>query len=265
ADSRTFDPPRITRSMAGEISDPGPANEPGFFESLGNVLSDFAALLQTRLELATTEFEEEAERLKQTLLLGAISLFFLAIGVILLTLFIVVLFWDTHRLAALGAVTVFYIVIGIVVGLAAKNKMARMPKFLSATLAEFDRIARGCRSHEQTRAVGAQTRDADHPLRRSARASRRELRAARELAQVGEPREGISAADQGAPGRTDRTGGDDYRWSGKIPSDRQSAIAGLVYFPRRSYEPASLSARPARRPPPALLFSGPAAQQPSPP
>jgi uncharacterized membrane protein YqjE len=125
--------------MAGEISGPGPAGEPGFFESLGNVLSDFAALLQTRLELATTEFEEEAERLKQTLLLGAISLFFLAVGVILLTLFIVVLFWDTHRLAALGAVTVFYIVIGAAVGLAAKSKMAGIPKFLSATMAEFDK------------------------------------------------------------------------------------------------------------------------------
>jgi uncharacterized membrane protein YqjE len=123
--------------MAGEISDPGPATEPGFFEALRNLLSDFAALLQTRLELATTEFEEEAERLKQTLLLGAISLFFLAVGVILLTLFIVVLFWDTHRLAALGAVTAFYILIGVAVGVAAKNKMAAMPRFLSATMSEF--------------------------------------------------------------------------------------------------------------------------------
>jgi len=125
--------------MPGEISDPGPAGEPGFFESLRNLLSDFAALLQTRLELATTEFEEEAERLKQTLVLGAISLFFLAVGVIFLTLFIVVLFWDTHRLAALGAVTAFYILIGVVVGLAAKSKIAAMPKFLSATMAEFDK------------------------------------------------------------------------------------------------------------------------------
>jgi len=123
--------------MPGEISDPNPANEPGFFEALRNLFSDFAALLQTRLELATTEFEEEAERLKQTLLLGAISLFFLAVGVILLTLFIVVLFWDTHRLAALGAVTTLYLLIGIAVGFAAKNKMSAMPRFLSTTMSEF--------------------------------------------------------------------------------------------------------------------------------
>lgn len=123
--------------MAGEISDRGPASEPGFFEALRNVLSDFAALLQTRFELATTEFEEETERLKQTVLLGAISLFFLAVGVILLTLFIVVYFWDTHRLLALGGVTVLYLLVGALVGLTAKKKLSAMPKFLSATMSEF--------------------------------------------------------------------------------------------------------------------------------
>ncbi|HTM10220.1 MAG TPA: phage holin family protein [Verrucomicrobiae bacterium] len=123
--------------MAGEISDRGPAGEPGFFEALRNVLSDFASLLQTRLELATTEFEEETERLKQTVLLGAISLFFLAVGVILLTLFVVVYFWDTHRLLALGGVTALYLLIGAWVGLRAKKKMSAMPKFLSATMSEF--------------------------------------------------------------------------------------------------------------------------------
>jgi uncharacterized membrane protein YqjE len=123
--------------MAGEISDRSPAGEPGFFEALRNVLSDFASLLQTRLELATTEFEEETERLKQTVLLGAISLFFLAVGVILLTLFVVVYFWDTHRLLALGGVTALYLLVGAWVGLKAKKKMSAMPKFLSATMSEF--------------------------------------------------------------------------------------------------------------------------------
>jgi uncharacterized membrane protein YqjE len=123
--------------MGGQISDRGPAGEPGFFEALRNVLADFAALLQTRLELAATELEEETERLKQTVLLGAIALFFLAVGVILLTLFIVVYFWDTHRLLALGGVTVLYLIIGVAVALTAKKKMAGTPKFLSATMSEF--------------------------------------------------------------------------------------------------------------------------------
>jgi|SRR5690349_3480341 len=125
--------------MPGEITGPGATGEPGFFEALKNVLGDFAALLQTRLELATTELEEETERLKQSVLLGAIALFFLAVGVILLTLFIVVLFWDTHRLLALGGATALYLIIGIVVGLTAKKKMAEVPKFLSATMTEFEK------------------------------------------------------------------------------------------------------------------------------
>jgi len=125
--------------MPGEITGPGAGGEPGFFEALKNVLGDFAALLQTRLELATTELEEETERLKQSVLLGAIALFFLGVGVILLTLFVVVIFWDTHRLLALGVVTMLYLTIGLVVGLTAKKKMSTTPKFLSVTMAEFEK------------------------------------------------------------------------------------------------------------------------------
>ncbi len=123
--------------MGDQISQPGAAGEPGFFDSLRAVVDDFTALLHTRLELASTEFEEQMELLKRTLLLGAISLFCTALGVILLTFFIVVVFWDTHRLLALGGLTVFYLAAAVIVGRAAKNKAAGIPKFLSVTIAEF--------------------------------------------------------------------------------------------------------------------------------
>ena len=123
--------------MDDEIGQPGAGGEPGFFDSLRAVINDFTALLHTRLELASTEFEEEMERLKQTLLLGAISLVSIALGMVLLTFFIVVVFWDTHRLLVLGGLAAFYMAVGVIAALVAKNKAAAIPKFLSVTIAEF--------------------------------------------------------------------------------------------------------------------------------
>ena len=123
--------------MADELSETGADREPGFFDSLKAVITDFAALLHTRLELASTELEEELERLKQMLLLAAVSLFCFSVGVILLTIFVVVLFWDTHRLLALGGLAAFYLIAGLIVALVMRNKAAALPKFLSATTSEF--------------------------------------------------------------------------------------------------------------------------------
>lgn len=123
--------------MADPLSESGGGNEPGFFESFRAVLNDFAALLHTRLELVQTEFEEEAERLKSVALLAAAALFLTGVGVILLTLLIVVIFWDTHRLLALGGLAVFYLAAAAIVGLVIRNKLRSHPKFLSATISEF--------------------------------------------------------------------------------------------------------------------------------
>ena len=123
--------------MADELSETGADREPGFFDSLKAVITDFAALLHTRLELASTEFEEELERLKQMLLLAGIALFCFSVGVILSTIFVVVVFWDTHRLIALGGLAAFYLIAGLVVALVMRGKAAALPKFLSATISEF--------------------------------------------------------------------------------------------------------------------------------
>jgi uncharacterized membrane protein YqjE len=123
--------------MADELSETGADREPGFFASLKAVMTDFAALLHTRLELASTEFEEEMERFKRMLLLAAISLFCFSVGVILLTIFVIVLFWDTHRLLAVGGLAALYLLAGLIVALVMRSKAAALPKFLSATISEF--------------------------------------------------------------------------------------------------------------------------------
>jgi uncharacterized membrane protein YqjE len=134
--------------MADDLSETRADREPGFFDSLKAVMSDFAALLQTRLELASTEFEEEMERLKQMLLLGAVALFCFSIGVILLTIFVVVVFWDTHRLLALGGLAALYLTAALVVGLIIRSKAGALPKFLSLTISEFAKDRERLRSSQ---------------------------------------------------------------------------------------------------------------------
>jgi uncharacterized membrane protein YqjE len=123
--------------MADEVSETGAVREPGIFDSLRAVITDLTALLHTRIELASTEMEEEMERLKRMLVLAAISLFCFSVGLILLNIFIVVVFWDNHRLLVLGGLTALYLIVGLAVGLVLRSKTATPQKFLAATISEF--------------------------------------------------------------------------------------------------------------------------------
>jgi uncharacterized membrane protein YqjE len=95
-------------------------------------------LFRTRLDLFTTELQEEREHLQQSLLLAATALFCLAFGVLLVTLFVVVAFWDTnYRLVVLGAFALLYLIAGGVIGAVTRRKQKTRPKLLSATLGEL--------------------------------------------------------------------------------------------------------------------------------
>lgn len=123
--------------MAAEESGTGTNRPKGFFDSLKAVLSGLVALLQTRLDLLATELEEEQERLKEMVFLGAIFLFCASLGVIFLTLLIVLIFWDTHRFYVLGGFAVLYLGVGLIAGLILQKKALSRPKLFSGTLSEL--------------------------------------------------------------------------------------------------------------------------------
>jgi uncharacterized membrane protein YqjE len=60
-------------------------------------------------------------------------------GVLLLTIFITVLFWDEHRLAVLGVLCILFFVLGILMAMLLRNKAQSKPKLFSASLAELAR------------------------------------------------------------------------------------------------------------------------------
>jgi len=111
--------------------------------------SSVLALLRARIELVGVELEQEVGRGKRMLLLAAVAAIFLAMGLLLLAAFVVVLFWDTHRLLAIGGVTLAYSGIGIVAALRFRAAVRDGPPPFGATLAEFRNDLDMIRGHDE--------------------------------------------------------------------------------------------------------------------
>jgi uncharacterized membrane protein YqjE len=110
---------------------------PGFFHSLRGLLAILSAAFHTRLELFVAELEEERERLKQTLVLILLLFFGLGFGLILLTIFIVAIFWEQGWVAAIGCLAVVYLGVGIAACIKLRSALLRRPGLFPTTLAEL--------------------------------------------------------------------------------------------------------------------------------
>jgi uncharacterized membrane protein YqjE len=111
----------------------------GLLGSLKRLLSTLAGVVTTRLELLVNEWQEEQLRLVRMLAYALLAVFCLSMGVLLLALFLVVLFWDEHRLAVLGALTLAFFVSGGVLVMMVQSKWRQGSKLFSASLAELAR------------------------------------------------------------------------------------------------------------------------------
>lgn len=109
----------------------------GLMASLSRLLCTSIAIIQTRLELLSNELQEERLRVGQMLLYGSVALFFFGLAVVLLTVFIVVVFWDSYRLLVLGGFAVLYFVCGLLVWHTLRCIARRESKLFSASLAEL--------------------------------------------------------------------------------------------------------------------------------
>ena len=111
----------------------------GLFESFKTLASSLIGIVQTRLELLSTDLAEEREHLITLLVLVLLALFCLGVGVVLLALLVVVAFWDSHRLLALGAVTVGFLLASAGMALLAVHKTRTRPRLFAASLAELSK------------------------------------------------------------------------------------------------------------------------------
>ena len=109
----------------------------GLMASVRRLLSTLVSIALTRLELLANELQEERLRLTQMLIFALFALFCFGLGILLLTVFIVVLFWDDHRLAATGGLSAIFFVLGMLMVLLLRSKMRAKPRLFSASLAEL--------------------------------------------------------------------------------------------------------------------------------
>ncbi len=117
--------------------DPTAAPAPGLIGSARRLARTALSVLATRLQILGTELEEEQVRFTELLLLVAAVAFCLGTAVLLGVIFVVVLFWDTHRLATLGAFTVLFAVAGVTGLLLIRRRRRMRPKLFSTTFGEI--------------------------------------------------------------------------------------------------------------------------------
>ena len=117
---------------------PGASPHPGLLAALRSLAASAVDLLRTRGELLATEIEEERARLVRLLLLSVIAAFFLAIGVVTLTIFIILLASNRgYGLQAAGLLTAVYLVAGIAAAYGVRQLARARSKLFSASLAEL--------------------------------------------------------------------------------------------------------------------------------
>jgi uncharacterized membrane protein YqjE len=120
-----------------------PEASSGLMESVKRLASTLICIVSTRLELLANELQEERLHLSKMLLYSLSALFFFGVGILLLTVFIVVLFWDEHRLVVLGGLSFAFIVLAMLMALSVRNMAKSKSKLFSASIVEL------AKDHEQ--------------------------------------------------------------------------------------------------------------------
>lgn len=113
----------------------------GLGRSLGSLGAGALLLVRQRLESAALDVEEELLRWAGTVaaLLAAVLLAILALAGLAAT--VVVVFWDTARIAALLGVSAAFALGAVFIAWRVARALRDKPPFLSATLAELRRDA----------------------------------------------------------------------------------------------------------------------------
>jgi uncharacterized membrane protein YqjE len=123
--------------MAEERSSRGPAPGWGLFDSAKALLATLVGIVHTRLELLSTELQEEVGRVALMLLWGAVALSFMFLAIASLAVLILIAFWDDHRLLVGALLAASFVVLALVAGFAARKQIAAKPRPFGASLNEL--------------------------------------------------------------------------------------------------------------------------------
>ncbi len=119
------------------MSEPVPG--PGLLASLRQLMGTALETAQLRLALLSNEVEQEKLRLFDGLLWAGLALLLLGLGALLLCAFIIVLFWDSHRLLALGTLALLFLGAGTVLLVRARRRLQSRGGMFNSSVAELAR------------------------------------------------------------------------------------------------------------------------------
>ncbi len=115
---------------------PEPAS-PGLFHSARKLLANLAGLAHTRLELLSTELQEELARLGVILLAAIVSLFFAFLGVAFAAVAVMIAVGESYRLAVAVLFAVAFLIIGALSAWWMRRVARAKPRVFDASLAEL--------------------------------------------------------------------------------------------------------------------------------
>ena len=119
----------------------------GLLAALSRLLATFVAIVQTRVQLLSTEIQEEVHRAAAMALWALLALFTALIGLMFGGLTIVFAFWDTHRVLAALLVTAGFLVFAAIAVTILLLKVQSHQRFLDATLTELTKDTEALRHH----------------------------------------------------------------------------------------------------------------------
>ncbi len=110
---------------------------PGFFDSVRAVLASLVAIAHTRLDLLGTEIEEQVERLAHILLWGLVALFAAFLAVVLGSVALIVVFWETHRVAVAVGIALVSVALAALAISGFATRLRERPRLFGSTLDEL--------------------------------------------------------------------------------------------------------------------------------
>lgn len=115
----------------------GAAARGGLLHSIKHLAHSLLGAAHTRLEIFATEIEEERLRLEQLLLIALAAAFCIGMALLLSVGFVLIYFWDTHRLLTVGVLTVTFTVLAAVLAWILRTRVKTRPKPFAITRGEL--------------------------------------------------------------------------------------------------------------------------------
>ena len=115
-----------------------PAKEIRLFASIRRLSATVLELAQVRIDLLSTELELEKRRIFDGLLWGALAVVVLGVGLVLACGFVMLLFWDTHRLVTAGVLASAFLGSGILLAVMARRRLRSLDGMFRLSLNELE-------------------------------------------------------------------------------------------------------------------------------